>query len=226
MTTPAIRAAVDFLVERGHPVPVDIAAAAYAPTFKAALFGYESARANLWARVYDAVYRYLTGGSIVPTRNDMKKAVADVYNTVADIAYQDGGGTLPMDEDTQAYVASEQGAQLAYVDGLFQRLKELRKEDPDLIHEPFATADRWASALDGFYNAVKLAGARGQLLVWRLGFTERHCKDCAWLDGQRHRASWYRSRGYYPKKPGSATECGGYRCDCSLIDKNGNEFSI
>jgi hypothetical protein len=226
MTYPALSTAVDYLHRRGVSVPGEVAALAKGRAVKDA--GYEAVRQSLWASVYDAVIGFLSGNSQVGTfSRPMATEVASAYIQTSEIAYVDGGAELPLDPDTQAWAKAEMDAQLAYVDSLFERLKAMRKEgDFDAIHEAFAAADRWASALTGFYNAVKLAGAGNQLLEWRLGRTERHCKDCAKLDGQRHRASWFRSRGYYPKMPGSATECGGWNCDCSLVTKDGQEFSL
>ena len=87
-------------------------------------------------------------------------------------------------------------------------------------------ADSWTSAMDGYYNAIKLMGAGNKMLTWYLGETEKHCDTCLDLNLQRHRAAWYSARGYTPRKPGSATDCGGWNCDCQLLDDEGNEFTI
>ncbi len=248
MTEQAVQSALTWLKHRGTKVPADIIEALNpvpivpineAETAKAIkakqipsramkAMEYQTIRDSLWAATYDAVYDFLNSNAHVATyARPMATAVSKAYIEAADAAYVEGGGSLPMDEDTTTWARSELDAQLNYVDSLFQTLKALRKEgDADSIHEAFAAAERWASALDGFFNAVKLAGAKNVMLTWSLGGTEKHCKDCLKLDGQRHRASWYSSRGYYPRKPGSATECGGFHCDCSLSTDNGEEFTI
>jgi len=59
------------------------------------------------------------------------------------------------------------------------------------------------------------------LLQWRLGATEEHCSDCARLDGQIHRASEWRASGWLPQNRN--LECGGWNCDCSLVNVEGPE---
>jgi len=189
---------------------------------------YMPVRNELWSTIYENVYDYLTSDNTVRTyQNAVKQSIVESYSSTGDIAYQDGGGDLPVDEDTSSAITSEMNAQINYVDGLFQTLKQLKKDgEYDANSEATDTADRWSSALDGFYNTIKLSGAGNKMLTWNLGDTENHCGDCSSLDGQRHRASWFLGKGYTPRKPGSNTECGGYHCDCSLTDDDGEEFTI
>lgn len=222
-----IENALQYLFDRKYPISNEDAKTIGA-SMKAVSGDYYPVRQEFWGAVYDAVWGYLTSKSHVATyREPMATALAKAYIETADIAYVDGGGSLPLDEDTLSYAKSEMNAQLGYVDSLFETLKQLRKEgDYDAISVAFEKANLWSSALDGFYNAIKMMGAGNKMLTWILGNTEKHCKDCANLDGQRHRAKWYISRGYTPRRPGSNTECGGYRCDCSLTDDDGQEFTI
>lgn len=189
---------------------------------------YSAIRDRLWSALYDAVETYLSGsGYVTGPKSAFTTALAQAYIDAADTGYVDGGGELPLDEDTAAWARGELDAQFGFADSLFETLKALRKEgDFDAASEAEARADSWTMALDGFYNAIKMAGAGNAMLTWTLGDTETHCDTCQKLDGERHRASWFLSRGYTPRKPGSNTECGGYRCDCSLIDNEGNEFTI
>lgn len=189
---------------------------------------YSAIRDRLWSAIYDAIEGYLSGsGHITGPKGSLTTALAQAYVEAADTGYVDGGGDLPLDADTAAWARGELDAQFGYADSLFENLKALRKEkDFDAETEAEARADSWCMALDGFYNALKLAGAGNKMLTWNLGFTEKHCDTCSKLDGGRHRASWYASHGYYPRKPGSNTDCGGWRCDCSLTDDDGNEFTI
>jgi hypothetical protein len=207
-------------------VPMDVKVSAQRAMKQAG--GYTGIRATYWAAVYDAVFDFLNSKAQVGTYSrQMSTATSKAYIESADTAFEDGGGTLPLDEDTAAFARGELDAQFGYIDSLFQTLKELRKEGGfDAISEAFRTASRWASSLDGFYNSMKLKGAGNKMLTWRLGNTEKHCPTCLSLDGGRHRASWYFSHGYTPKKPGSNTDCGGYNCDCGTFDDEGNEFSI
>lgn len=54
---------------------------------------------------------------------------------------------------------------------------------------------------------------------------EQHCETCASLNGTRHRMSWFVERDYIPQKPGAAMDCGGWRCQCTLVDTEGNQVA-
>jgi hypothetical protein len=189
---------------------------------------YSSIRDQLYDAIYNAVDGFLSGNAQVGTYSrPMATAVSQAYLEASEIAYTEGGGALPLDNDTAAWVRGELDAQLGFVDSLFETLKALRKEgDFESVEEAINHAERWASGLDGFFNAVKIQGAGNMMLTWQLGGTEKHCKDCLRLNGQRHRASWYISRGYTPRKGGSMTDCGGWNCDCQLVTDDGDEFTI
>lgn len=189
---------------------------------------YSGIRDTLWIAVYDAIYDYLNSSSNVTSfRESMVMAVSQAYLSTSEIAYEDGGGSLPLDEDTASQAQADLQAQLGFVDSLFVSLKALRKEGEfDANSEAADTADRWSSGLDGFYNSIKAAGAGNKMLTWRLGSTEKHCDTCLSLDGQRHRASWFISHNYIPRKPGSSTDCGGFHCDCGAEDDDGEDFFI
>lgn len=55
---------------------------------------------------------------------------------------------------------------------------------------------------------------------WIYGDTVDHCGTCEMLaQGRPHRVSWYIENGYIPRENGSETlECGGWKCDCSVVD--------
>jgi hypothetical protein len=193
-----------------------------------AAYGYDGVRYELHAAVFDAVEGYLSGtGNVTTYQAVMAAAVSKAYIEAADVAYQEGGGELPLDEDTAAWARSVLDAQLAYVDQLFATLKELRKEgDVDAGAEASARADGWASGLDGFFNEGVLRGSKNKIAYWRLGNAEKHCDSCLSLNGQGHRISWYIENDFIPRKNGCALTCGGWECDCSLEDRNGNEITI
>ncbi len=190
--------------------------------------GYPSIRGEMSGEIHDAVYDYLTGsGNVTTYRAAMVLAISQAYVEAADIAYQDGGGELPLDDDTATWARGQLDAQLSFVDGLFESLRELRKEDDvNAAAEALGRANGYASALDGYYNEALLRGSKNQTVTWVLGSTEKHCKTCAGLDGQRHRISWFIDRDYIPRKNGAAMECRGYNCDCRMVDKDGNEVTL
>ena len=227
MTLRPIKDAINYLKGRGFKVPSSVLILVHRRELKQ-MGDYSSIRDELWTVIFDAIEGYLSGsGYITGPKARVATAISKAYIDTMDVAYEDGGGSLPIDSDTASWARGELQAQLGYVDSLFETLKALRKEgDYDTTDEAESHADKYSSALDGFYNGVKLLGAGNVMLTWNIGSAEKHCKDCLKLDGQRHKASWWSSRGYTPRRPGSNTECGGYNCDCSLSDDNGEEFTI
>ncbi|MFZ5589637.1 MAG: hypothetical protein ACOY4M_08390 [Pseudomonadota bacterium] len=83
-----------------------------------------------------------------------------------------------------------------------------------------ARLELWKYRYLDMYNRALIAigRTRGKRLVWRFGATEKHCKDCAYYEGQVKNASeWdeiFRLFGHRPQSPMLA--CGGWRCDCRL----------
>lgn len=222
----SIEIALQYLIDRRFPISPD-EMKSIAPSIKQIDGDYYPVRQELWGAVYDAVFEFLGGKYIPTTANVMATAIGKAYIETSDIAYVDGGGDLPLDDDTQSAAKTLLNEQIAYVDSLFDTLKQLRKDgDFDPTAVAFEKAKNYTSALDGFYNTIKMMGAGNKMLTWVLGNTEKHCKDCSNLDGQRHRASWYNARGYTPRRPGSNTACGGFRCDCRLVTDDGEEFTI
>jgi len=220
--------ALQFILDRHYPIsPAD--AKKIGASLKQISGDYYPVRQEFWGAVYDAVYGYLTSTQYRPTQvMPMTTALAKAYIDTADIAYVDGGGTLPMDEDTLSLAKSYMNAQLGYVDGLFETLKGLRKDgDFDAISVAFQKANQWSDSLDGFYNMIKLKGAGNKMLTFtQMRNTKESCDDCKKLRGQRHRASWWISHEFVPPKGANLACSAGGHCGDALVDDNGVEFTI
>ena len=76
----------------------------------------------------------------------------------------------------------------------------------------------WAATLAGMYAFGQMWRQDDPWLQWQVGPTE-HCKDCARLNGQVHRASEWRASGWQPQS--TALECNGYRCQCRFLETDG-----
>jgi hypothetical protein len=243
MTHPSIEIAIEYLEARGTKIPVEIILQLRQFGYPATVEGkkmvadllkkemkqagtYQGVRQEVWAAVYDAVYNYLSSTEYRPTEfMPMATAVSKAYIETSEIAYEDGGGTLPLDEDTLAYAKGELDAQLGYIDSLFQTLKGLRKEgDFDAINEAFKRADGYSNSLDMFYNSIKTMAAGNKMLTFSGTDGRESCDDCKRYKNQRHRASWWVSHNAVP--PSRDFACGGYHCDHVLVDDDGQEFTI
>lgn len=73
----------------------------------------------------------------------------------------------------------------------------------------------WVNRYQDAFNRGMMMACRDEKLVWRLGFTERHCSTCKTLDGTVLRASQWQRSGYRPQNPpNDLLECGGWKCGC------------
>lgn len=244
----SIEMAINYLKSRGHLIPADILQSVSndyqiqlddrLEMIKAIKSGrihskviksssdYGAIRDGLWIAIYDSIYDYLNGDlTIASARNKMTLALSEAYISSADVAYQDGGGVLPLDEDTASYANGELQAQLGFADSLFATLKGLKKEgDYNANTEAADHADGYTRSLDGLYNGVKVNAAGSTMLTFDGSDGKESCKDCKRYKGQRHKASWWISRNAVP--PSHLFECGGWNCEHFLVDDNGKEFTI
>lgn len=176
--------------------------------------------------ITEALTTYFEGGAVTGPRNRFRVATTETFYDAFYLGYSEGGGGVP-DADALAWLDARTRQEYAYIDQLFVQIKELRKSDElDFFAFVTARADGYTRTVAELYNAAVMMAKGGQLLTWQLGKTEEHCGTCASLNGTRHRASWYIGNNYIPRKPGAAMDCGGYRCDCRLLDKNGVEVTI
>lgn len=155
--------------------------------------------------------------------------------TLADRAYDAGmeeGGADPDDKDDadEAAVNDWTSTQEGAIGGLWDDVKQLRKDKPDLDKDEYAARQltindrlgQWGESLRNLYSLAKAMAQKNKSGTWKLGATEQHCGTCAELDGQTHRLSWYLKKGYIPQQNGSATlECGGWHCDCTIEAEDG-----
>jgi hypothetical protein len=186
--------------------------------------------AEINAKYHDAISQslvdYLEGGSVTGPRNRFKKAMVEAFGSAFDTGYVDGGAELPAEADALEWYNARVEQELAYIDQLFAQAKELRKDkEADTFAWVNMRADGYTASVSSVYNAGKMYAQKNQLLLWRFGDAD-HCATCEKLNGQKHKASWYLSRDYIPGKPGAAMDCGGYRCKCALLDRNGNTVTI
>jgi len=200
------------------------------PSVKATISGDDLSTIN--AQYHDAITSILTGyfeggGSISAPRNEFRRTANDALGAAFDGGWQDGGQAMPPDEDALAWLNARIEQEFGNIASLFEQAKQLRKEEEfDFFSWATARADGYTNTLGELYNAGVMWAQKNKMLTWNLGQTEVHCDTCQSLDGKSHRASWYISRDYIPRKPGAAMDCRGYRCDCKLTDKEGNEVTV
>ena len=72
----------------------------------------------------------------------------------------------------------------------------------------------WVNQYNAVVNQAYVMTARDQKLLWVLGPTEEHCRDCAKYAGRVYRASTWTKYGIQPQSQHLA--CHGFRCLCML----------
>lgn len=223
----SITATLRYMETYSIPIPADILIEARRKGITVKAVGdYSSIRDRLYDAIYNAVSGFLSSNAQIGTYSrPMMTALSQAYIDTADVGYTDGGGSLPLDEDTAAWARAELQAQFGFVDSLFQTLKALRKEgDFDTTAEATTRAGGYSQSLDMLYSGAKLRAAGNMMLTFAGEDGLESCKDCSRYKGQRHRASWWVAHGAIP--PSRDFECKGYNCLHMLVDDNGNEFTI
>jgi hypothetical protein len=196
------------------------------------LAGIKASMDSINKKYHDAITGSLVdyfegGGSVTAPRSRFQRAMVEAFGAAFDAGYIDGGGELPFDGEALQWFNARVDEEAGHIDSVFQDAKDLRKDKEfDYFTWAIARADMYTSALAAIYNAAVMFADARLMLTWNLGNTEKHCKTCSKLDGQRHKAAWYLSRNYIPRKPGAAMDCSGYNCDCSLTNDKGEEVTI
>jgi hypothetical protein len=236
MNFAAVQRALDYLADNNIQLPSELTLQLEVKGFRNFVATRATKQADdiseINATYHDAITETLTsyfedGGSVSAPRNEFKKEMSDAFVNAFESGWVDGGQELPLDDDALEWLGARQSQEFGFIDQLFQEAKELRKEeDFDYFSWITTRADGYVATVLSVYNAAVLLAKKNQMLTWNLGGTETHCETCKSLGGQRHRASWYLNRDYIPRKPGAAMLCGGYYCDCTLSDDDGNDITI
>jgi hypothetical protein len=175
--------------------------------------GYDGIRTVMSGGIFGSVFGYLSGGSFADAVQRMATVVSRAYVETAELAYQEGGGELPLDDETAAWARSQLDIQLAYVDDLFLRLKDLRKEGGfDAGEEAQARAAGYANSLDSFFGEAKMRGSDNITLEFGGTDGKESCKDCQKMMGKRHRIKYILAHNLVPKPGNDTFECKGYEC--------------
>lgn len=203
-----------------HLAPETLAA------IKAGGGGYPGTRSDYWHAVYDEVYGYLTGSRPVTTFvQRLTTAAASAFIGAADAGYEEGGASLPLDDETSAWLRGAIDAELSHIDDLFERLSQ-EWEGLDPAAEATSRAEGYVQTLDAVFSEAKIRAAGNQMLTLDGDDGKESCAECSKYKGQRHRASWWIRNGLVPAPGNTNYTCGNYNCDHRLFDDDGNDFSI
>lgn len=223
----SIGSAIEYCNTNGIDVPPDLYRRARAAGAVKAASDLASINAEYRDAITASLTKYFEGAAVASPRNQFKRGMVAAFGDAFDLGWTDGGAEMPPDEDALEWLNARVDAEFGFIDGLFAQIKTMRRdEEMDYFSFITARADAYISSVAGVYNAARMYAKKAQPLTWHLGKTEAHCDTCASLEGGSHRASWYISRNYIPRQAGAAMDCGGYRCDCYLTDKDGKKVTI
>lgn len=190
---------------------------------------YSAIRQEYWARIFDAVFTYLTTSqNINAVKLPMRAAIGTAYPATADMAWIDGGGELPLDEDALSVASAAESAELGYVEELANNLRMLKKDESFNSNEAAAVAERhaegYARSLDRLYNSIKVLAAGSKMLTFVGDDGTESCTDCQKYKGKRHKAKWWVANDAVP--PNRNFECGGWQCLHVLADDSGRVYTL
>lgn len=199
--------------------------------------GYPAVLRDYRATLDDVLSSFATSPKserVTKYQSELSRAMVEAFQSAFDLGYTETSGSDTQDDrDAQDWLNARVEQELGFIKSMFQDLKSLRdqvwdKEIKIADVKDFVTARiaGYASSLDGVNNSGRMWGMKNKMLTWRLGDTEQHCDTCAKLNGNAHRAKWYLAHNYIPRQPGADMDCGGYRCDCSLTDANGEAVTL
>jgi hypothetical protein len=219
-----ITTALKYFDQNGIEVPVDLRLRA--KNLTAVKADVSSINAAYHDAITQALITYFEGGNVTGPRNAFRVACSEAFYDAFYSGWSSVEDGTPS-KDALDWLTARINQEYGHIDGLFVNIKDLRKEeDFDYFSFITARADGYTATVSAIYNAGAMWAKKGKMGTWVLGNTETHCDTCRSLNGGKHRLSWYVSRNYIPRQPGAAMQCGGYNCDCRIIDDEGNEITI
>lgn len=128
-------------------------------------------------------------------------------------------------DEEEAEISAWVSDQFSYIPDFITALKETRKAEDQTAAQAAINArvELWASSLQTLGGMGKARAMGDAMCTWVYGDTD-HCSTCERLNGKRHRLSWFVNNGYIPQENGSDTlECGGWLCQCKLVNDKGKQ---
>lgn len=180
------------------------------------------------AQLFDFTNRTMRGRM---SAVDMARAHRELIRTLAPAMYAEALKANGI--DSEEFDAADQGeidnwiaTQLPHVKG-FADDTAIAKDDT-AKNDIARRVGLWVDALNNLGQLGIASAQRNVMVTWKFDPKKEHCEKtgdtmgCAELNGQRHRASWFISKGYIPQEIASQTlTCGGWNCGCVLVSDSG-----
>ena len=202
-----------------------------------AIGDYSGVRAVYILEITNAMVEYMRGyAGMVASRNIFKKAMVTAFADAFETGYMEtaGGDTYEPEREDTDYLAAKMDAEIGYINSLFFSLKEIVEgasieepvTDQDIVAEADNRAVMFARTLDGVYGQGKLRGKKNIMLKFDGPDGNESCTTCKKLKaGPAHRAKWWVAHDLIPTPGNEQFECGCYRCEHQLFDKDGQVWA-
>lgn len=118
-------------------------------------------------------------------------------------------------EEEQAALQEQIDANLSRLEDFAEYINENNRASGQPLGTSMSRASMWINSYDRVSEIAKSYACSNQKMVWVLGATEQHCRDCLKASGRVYRMSMWNKIGILPKSLNLA--CHGYRCDCKLV---------
>lgn len=192
--------------------------------------GIGAIQAEYMVTLEDIMLSYLESTRpITAYRNEFRRAANEAMILAANAGWVDGGASGPIPDELSNWVVGRIDQEVDFIIGVFDGLRDLRKEGTGEDQQSFVSArvEGYTGTIEGVYNYAMMYAQKMRPGMWQLGRTERHCSTCATLHGQVHPLQWFLDNNYIPRQPGNPNlECGGWHCDCRIVDPNTGEQII
>lgn len=170
----------------------------------------------------DKYARDLYAGNM--TRDQFVNSMADLIEQQLRRAWNEGMRNNELDPQTDMTDEWEQmyqelvTDQFNYIEGYADAIIQGAKNESG-VDQFRARASLWANRYNETVDiSQRVTAAKGDKSQWVLGETEQHCDTCYRLNGIVAYTSEWEELGVHPQgAPNELLECGGWRCDCSLV---------
>lgn len=162
--------------------------------------------------LYDIVNAAFENGGAI-TR-DMRALV----KTAVEDSYFEGlaqGGVTPdqMDEEDALNVIQLNLTQQDYVKAFSDDVRKAAKVGTaEAKNAILRRIDLWAASIAAAGQAGLNSAKANELVVFDGDDGDESCQDCQRYKREAHRRKWFVQRNLLPATPGSALQCGGWRC--------------
>jgi hypothetical protein len=175
------------------------------------------------------ISEYLNAGSrITAYRNQFKQAVNHAFYPAFENGYEEGGGSLPLDDNAATWILNRAEQEFDFVDGLFTHLRDDIKKgkgESAFDAEIAARAEGYAKTLDGVRSQGMAQGSRDVMVCLGGNDGQESCPQCQALKGKWLKLSEVIARGLLIQPGNTNYECKNFFCQHYWYDHNGKVYT-